>query len=96
MSRSRTLHLMASRRALASRSISARPSVWMNSASWVTGMRSPLGALTVSALSVASGSSPRGRRTARSKRRSPSNTWVATRPLVAASIPSWTSWMLMP
>ena len=48
MSRSRTLHLMERRRTLFSRKISARPSVRENSASWLMGMRSPLGALTAS------------------------------------------------
>src|SRR2546427_5708090 len=54
MSRSRTPHLMPMRRWLPSLRICPSPSVLTNSASCVSGIRSPLGALTVSALSVAS------------------------------------------
>src|SRR5213083_250507 len=78
MSRSRTLHLTATRRWLPSRLISATPSAWMNSASCTTGMRSPLGALMTRRRRSASKSPSERRRTARSNRRSPSKTSVRT------------------
>ena len=96
MSRSRTLHLIASRRTLPSRRISATPSVSRNSANWLRGMRSPLGALIARLRSAAIGSPCCAMRTVTSNRRSPSNIWVTTRPLVAASIASWMSCTLMP
>src|SRR5207249_6709342 len=49
----RTLHLIAMRRRLPSRMIVARPGRSLRSASWVSGMRSALGALIVSALRCA-------------------------------------------
>jgi len=96
MSRSRTLHLIATRRTLPSRQISARPSVRTNSASWLSGIRSPLGALIVTARSAAIGSPGVASRTAMPKRRSRSKTSVTTRPLVAASMTSWMSCTLIP
>ena len=91
MSRSRTLHLTTTRRALPSLTISASPSVLMNSASWVTGTRSPLGALTVRLRRPARPFPSRNNRTTRSNLRSPSKIRLTVRPFVAASITSCTS-----
>ena len=96
MSRSRTLHLTDSLRTLFSRKISAKPSVRTNSASWLKGMRSPLGALTMTLRSLAVGSPGSPTLTTKLKRRSCSKISVTARPLVAASIVSWMSWTLMP
>ena len=80
-----------------SRRISEIPSVRLNSASWESGIRSPLGALTVTLRRPAIGSPSCGEsRTARLNRRSFSKISVTTRPFVAASIASWTSCTLIP